>query len=154
MFRKILLATVVLAMASHVMAKSIVAPWPVPIEPPICPEAPSGYTYRWVPAVCRTVSERVWVGERTQWVEDWIQVAPGRWERVWRTITIAGHYETITRREVVSEGYWQLVRVVPMPRPVPYEHVDRVPGTVGVEGYSRGAGEDLSKFSGLSEWPK
>jgi len=156
MFSKLLAAAVVLVMAGPVGAKMIVSPpWPVPIEPPVCPEPPVGYTYRWVPAVYRTITERVRVEERAQQVEDWVQVGPGRWERVWRTVTIPAHYESVTRRELVSEGYWQLVRVMPYPRPMPYPGpVVSDPPTVGVEGYSQRGGEDLSKFSGLSEWPE
>jgi hypothetical protein len=157
--RALVFCAMVMAVGSPVMGRVAimpVPPYPIPVEPPACPTPPYGYTYRWVPPQYRTVVERVWVPERTQMVEDWVQISPGKWEKVWRTVTIPGHYETVRRTELVAAGYWQLVRVdppvyprpVPMPRPVVSE-----PGTVGVEGYSKGSGEDLSKFSGLSEWP-
>jgi hypothetical protein len=156
--RAILVAAAMLMLASPAMGRVSIAPWPVPpIEPPGYPgDPPAGYVYRWVPPVYRTVTERVWIPERIERVEQWVEVSPGCWERVWRTIVIPGRYEHVTRRVLVSAGYWQLVRVDrPWPRPVPLPRpVITNPPTVGVEGYSRSGGEDLSKFSGLSEWPE
>jgi hypothetical protein len=136
---------------------ALIAPIPRPVppvyDPPACPEPPPGYVYRWVPPVYQTVYERTWIEEVRRQVCDWVQVAPGRWEQVWTTTIIPAHWEMIARRELVSAGYWELVRIeMPPPRPVPMPAAN--PGTVGVEGYQQRGGEDLSKFSGLSEWPE
>jgi len=128
-------------------------PFPPIYDPPIQPEPPVGYYYRWAPPVYRTVYDRVWVEERTERVMQWVEVAPGRWQECWTVRTIPAHWETTTRQVLVSAGYWELVRIEP-PRPIPMPHpVVITPGPVGVDGYSQHGGEDLSKFSPLSEWP-
>jgi hypothetical protein len=130
---------------------------PIPRPPvwvPPRPEPPPGYYYRWVPPVYRTVYDRVWVEETTQRICQWMEIAPGRWERVWTTTTIPAHWETTARRLLVSDGYWQLVQIAPPPQPIPLPYpVYRNPPTVGVDGYAQHGGEDLRKFSPLSEWP-
>jgi hypothetical protein len=134
-----------------VHAKAIV---PLPPRPP--GPAPVGWVYRYVQPVYTTVTERIWVPERIDWVSEWAWV-DGRYQQVYRQVVRPGHFETTTRRVLISPGYWQLVRAdvvpmpVPLPRPIP---VVGNPGTVGVEGYHTGPGEDLSRFSPLTEWPK
>jgi hypothetical protein len=109
--------------------------------------------------VYRSVTERHWVPEIVRWVQEWCEVAPGRFEQVWRQIVTPGHWETTTRRVLVSPGHWELVRANP-PMPPGRPPVVIVPptapnpGTVGVEGYSSGPGEDLRNFSPLTEWPR
>ncbi len=125
----------------------------VPAPPIVRPPAPAGYAYQWVVPVLRTVRDQVWIPRHVEMVQDWVEVSPGRYEMVMRQNITPGHYETTTRQVVASEGYWQLVRIdPPLPVPVPVVVVVN-PGTVGVEGYGSGPGEDLSKFSGLREWP-
>ncbi len=131
----------------------------VALPPPLRgrPVPPAGWGYQWVPPVYQTVAERQWAAERRDLVTDWVEVGPGRWAQVMREVVVVpGHWEVTTRQVQVSGGYWQLVRVdpppyvpaVPLPRPVV------LPGAVGVDGYqSAEGGEDLSRFSGLSEWP-
>lgn len=77
---------------------------------------------RWVPAHCETVTERVWIPERSQrvWVPPvfnecvdtlgrrhrtivragyWNVVTyPGRWECVTRTVEVPGHWQTVCQR--------------------------------------------------------
>ena len=106
-----------------------------------------------MPPVYRTVYDRIWVEERTERVLDWVEIAPGRWAQRWAIVTIPEHYETTTRRVLVSAGYWQLIRIEPPPRPIPLPRPVVSFGTVGVDGYSRQVGDDLSKFSPLYDWP-
>jgi len=133
-------------------AQAIVGPIPRPPGP-----TPVGYAYRWVPPVYRTVTDRSWVGERIERVMQWTEISPGRWANVLCDVLVPGHWEATTRQVQVSGGYWQLVAVDPMPPPVivplPRPVDMRGGGTVGVDGYGSGGGEDLSKFSGLSAWP-
>jgi hypothetical protein len=133
----------------------------VPLPPPARRPAPAGWTYRWVPPVYTTQTQRVWVEGTSEWVVDYLW-RDGRYEQVWRRVTTPGHWENRTERVEVRPGYWQLVRIEPPPPPVsppiyrPYP-MPRPwqPGapTVGVEGYQRGPGEDLGEFSPLREWP-
>ena len=128
----------------------------VPIGPRPPGPAPAGWVYRYVPPVYRTIADRVWISERVEWVSEWAWVN-GQYQQVYRQVVRPGHYETTTRQVLVAAGYWQLVRLDPPPRPMPMPRPYPVvvnPGTVGVEGYRSGPGEDLSPFSGLSEWPK
>jgi len=172
MIRKILIAAI--GMVGVAMpAMGLVGPpggggggsGPVPalvrISPPPRPIPPPGYVYQWVPPVYQTVMDRVWIPERTEWVRQWVEITPGRLEEVMRQVTTPGHYDTTTRTVLVSNGYWQLVMMDPLPPPViipspPRPVVVWNPGTVNVDGYKPGGlqTEDLSKFSGLKEWPK
>jgi hypothetical protein len=129
------------------------------------PVPPVGWEYVWVAPVYRTVTEQNWVPEKVQWVAEWREISPGRYQQVWRQIVTPGYWQTTTRRVLVSAGHWELVAINPPPPPFieppivlppvyPPPIIVRNPGTVGVEGYARGGGEDLSKFSPLMEWPK
>ncbi len=130
------------------------------------PAPPLGWQYVWVAPVYRTVTERNWVPERVQWVAEWREISPGRYEQVWRQIVTPGYWQTTTRQVLVSAGHWELVAINPPPPPFlpppivvpppvyPPPIIVRGPGTVGVEGYRSSGGEDLSKFSPLTEWPK
>jgi hypothetical protein len=131
-------------------AQALVAPLPRPVPSPV---PPPGWTYVWVNPVYQTVTERNWVPDRTQLVAEWVETSPGHMELVYRQITIPGYWQTTTRRVLISDGHWQLVRV-DAPPIVPPPIIVRNPGTVGVEGYAQIPTEDLSKFSPLSEWPK
>jgi hypothetical protein len=141
------------------------------IRPPT-PAPPPGWVYRWVAPMYQTITEQVWVPERVEWVKQWMEITPGHLEQVLRQVVTPGHYETRTRRVLVSDGHYELVRIEPPPIIVEPPIVIRPPiivdppivirppivapnpRTVGVEGYKSGAGEDLSKFSPLKEWPK
>jgi hypothetical protein len=137
----------------------------VPLPPPaeggrVVPPAPDGWAYRWIPARYDWVTRRVWIEGRTEWVREWVEIR-SHMEEVWRQITSPGHWEERSERVMVNPGRWELVRigppypVEPRPGPFPLPHpIESPSGTVGVEGYARGGGEDLSKFSGLREWPK
>ena len=149
-------AAAVLGLTLSATPASALVSLPRPTPPP--GPSPSGYVYQYVEATYRTISERTWVPDRIDWVTEYVWIN-GRYEQVYRQIVRPGHYETTTRRVLVSPGYWVLVRVetyppyprpVPLPRPVP---VIVNPGTVGVDGYRSGPGEDLSKFSPLKDWP-
>ncbi len=132
-------------------AKAMVALPPRPPGP-----APAGWVYRYVPPAYQTVLDRVWIPGSVEWVSEWVWI-DGRYQQVMRQVVRPGHYETTTRQVMVSAGYWQLVRIDPVPGPIPVPLPRPVvvnPETVGVEGYRSGPGEDLSMFSGLSEWPK
>ncbi len=118
------------------------------------PAPPPGWVYRYVGPVYRTVSEQVWVAEARRLVATWVEIAPGRMEQVYREVITPGHWETRTRQELVSAGHYELVQITSPPIYIPPRIVVVNPGTAGVEGYATGSGEDLSKFSGLSEWPK
>jgi hypothetical protein len=138
--------------------RGMIAPMPRPMPP-------SGWQYVWVAPVYQTVADQTWVPERVEWVAEWREISPGRYEQVWRQLVTPGHWVTSTRRVLVSAGHWELVAVSPpwppmiieppyvMPPVSPPIYV-RGSGTVGVEGYSSYGGEDLSRFSPLSEWPK
>ena len=132
----------------------------VRISPPPRPIAPPGYVYQWVPPAYQTVTDRVWIPEKTEWVRQWVEITPGRLEEVMRQVVTPGHYESAMRTVLVSNGYWQLVMVDPLPPPVIIPSTPRPvvvwnPGTVNVDGYQPGVQtEDLRKFSGLKEWPK
>jgi hypothetical protein len=120
--------------------------------------APVGWAYRWVPPTYRNIVDRVWIAERRDLVQDWVQVSPSRWEQVWREVVIPGHWDTTVRQVLVTPGRWELVRIdAPPPRPIPLPPpvviLPTNPPTVGVEGYKNEPGEDLSKFSPLREWP-
>jgi hypothetical protein len=138
-------------------AKALVALPPIPAPRPV---PPPGWSYVWVPPVYKTVTNRTWVPEVVRWVQEWREISPGRFEQIWRQIVTPGHWEMTPRRVLVSDGHWELVRVEPPPVIVEPPVVIRppviVPGprTVGVQGYNSGPGEDLSKFSPLTEWPK
>ena len=136
----------------------------VPLPPPgggrVVPTAPEGWAYRWVPADYEWVARRVWIEGRTEWVREWVEIR-GHMEEVWRQVTTPGRWEDRSERVIVNPGRWELVRVgppypvEPWPRPLPLPHrVVVTGGTVGVEGYAQGGDEDMSKFSGLREWPK
>jgi hypothetical protein len=129
------------------------------------PVPPLGWEYVWMAPVYQTVTERNWVPEKVQWVAEWRQISPGRYEQVWRQIVTPGYWQTTTRQVLVSAGHWELLAINPPRPPVIIEPpivvppiyppvIVRGPGTVGVQGYSSGMGEDLSKFSSLHEWPK
>jgi hypothetical protein len=143
-------------------AQALVAPRPPGGGPVGRPTPPPGWTYQWVPPAYRTVYDRTWVADQVRWVTDWVQVSPGRYEQVWRQVVTPGHWETTTRQVLVSNGYWQLVRVdLPRPGPFPPGPWNQPPvmwpsspGTVGVEGYGARETEDLGKFSPLREWPR
>jgi len=127
---------------------SLPRPMPVP---------PEGWVYRYAGPVYQTVVERVWIADRVEMVSQWMEISPGRLEQVWRQVVIPGHWETTTRRVLVADAHWELVRLDP-PVPVPYYPppvVVIIPpaGTVGVDGYGTFQTEDLSKFSPLKEWP-
>jgi hypothetical protein len=143
--------------AARVSILPIPRPIPPDWEPPVCPDPPVGYTYRWVAPTYRTVYERVWVEESTRRWPEWVEISPGVWEQRWRTVTVPAHFETTSRQVMVSAGYWQLVKLDPppydYPHPIPLERPVVNSRTVGVEGYSKSGGDDLSKFSPLSEWP-
>ncbi len=131
---------------------------PLPIPSPR-PMPPPGWTCIWVAPVYQNITERSWVPEAVQMVSEWREIAPGRYEQVWRQIVIPGHWVTTMRRVLVSDGHWELVRLDPPPMPPmppvrPPVIVVRNPGTVGVSGYGSGPVEDLSKFTPLAEWPK
>ena len=147
-----ILAAGLLGLASSaVPAKALVALPPRPPGP-----APVGWVYQYVQPVYQTVTDRIWVAERIDWVTEWVWIE-GRYQQVYRQVVRPGRFETTTRRVLISAGSWRLVRVevvpmpVPLPRPIP---VVGNPGTVGVDGYRTGQGEDLSRFSPLTEWPK
>jgi hypothetical protein len=123
----------------------IIAPRPLP---------PPGWVYRWVAPLYRTVTEQVWIPESRRMVAVWVEIVPGRLEQVWREVVTPGHWETRTRQELVSAGHYELVRIDPPIIIDPPRIFVTGPRTVGVEGYASGPGEDLSKFSGLSEWPR
>lgn len=121
------------------------------------PMPPSGWTYVWVAPVYRTVTDSVWIPQRTQLVSDWMEISPGRYEQIWRQVIIPGHYETTTRQVLIADAHWEMVRIDPPPVYINPPIIVRNPGTpptVGVEGYATGPVEDISKFSPLSEWPK
>jgi hypothetical protein len=132
---------------------------------PSRPPAPVGWTYEWVPPVFQQVTERAWTPGASVWVRTWIEIAPGCPEEVWRTVETPGHWSWTTRQVITSPGYWRLVKLLPPPTvsppmlppgpPVLLPRPEGVgPPSTGVEGYSSTGGEDLGKFSGLSEWPK
>lgn len=133
---------------------------------PARPIAPPGYVCQWVPPVYRTVADSVWTPESVSMVPEWVEVSPGVIEQAWRQVVTPGHWTRTTRQVLVAEGHWELVAVAPpfvVPPPVvvappvvitPGPVWTTSPGTVGVDGYGSGGGEDLSKFSGLSDWPK
>jgi hypothetical protein len=138
------------------------------ISPPRpSPYPPGGYEYVWVAPVYQNITEQSWVPERVEWVAEWREISPGRYEQVYRQIVTPGRWVTSTRRVLVSPGHYELIAINPRPpiiidppivinppiivRPPIFV---RTPGTVGVEGYAGGRLEDLSKFSSLSEWPK
>src|SRR5687767_6140184 len=133
--RRILAIGLLLVMGAPAMGRIAIAPWPVPpVEPPVCPhDPPVGYVYQWVPAVYRTVRERVWIPERVRQVEYWVETSPGVWERRWRTVVEPGRFETVTKQVMLREGYWRLARVDgPRPRPVPMpREIPARTGTVG-----------------------
>jgi len=152
--------------AGGVLAGAAQAQSFVPLPPPgdgggrVVPWAPEGWAYRWVPPQYDWVSRRVWVEGRTEWVREWVEIR-GHMEEVWRQVTTPGRWEERSERMLVSAGRWELVRlsppwpVEPWPRPIPVPRPFVTPsGTVGVDGYASGGGEDLSKFSGLRDWPK
>ena len=128
------------------------------------PMPPLGWEYVWVAPVYQTVTDRNWVPEKVQWVAEWREISPGRYEQVWRQIVTSGYWQSTTRRVLVSAGHWELVAINPPPPvfiqppiflpPVYPPIIVRGPGTVGVQGYSSGPVEDLSKFSSLRGWPK
>ena len=123
-------------------------PLPRPVPPP-------GFVYEWVAPIYRTITDRVWIADRVELVADWMETSPGRWEQVWRQVVIPGHWQTATRKVLISPGYWRLARIEPPPIIVPLPRPAVIgPATVGVDGYRSGPGEDLSKFSPLTEWPK
>jgi hypothetical protein len=138
-------------------AHALIALPPIPAPRPV---PPPGWSYVWIAPVYQTVTDRHWVPEAARWVQEWREISPGRFEQVWRQIITPGHWETTTRRILVSPGHWELVRMGPPPiivePPVVISPPAIMPGprTVGVEGYSSGPGEDLSKFSPLTQWPK
>ena len=129
------------------------------------PMPPGGYQYVWVAPVYQNVTDQSWVAERVEWVAEWREFSPGRYEQVWRQIVTPGYWVTSTRRVLVSAGHWELIAISPPPPifidppivvrpPVNPPIIVRSPGTVGVDGYGGGSVEDLSKFSSLREWPK
>jgi hypothetical protein len=112
-----------------------------------------------VPPTYSTVIRRVWVEGTSQWVCDWIW-RYDHYEASWRRVVSPGHWEERPERVESRPGYWELVRIeppVPYPLPRPYPLPTPRPWqgtpTVGVQGYSSGPGEDLSKFSPLRDWP-
>jgi len=122
------------------------------------PAPPPGWVYRWIGPVYQTIPDRIWIADRIEMVREWVEISPGRLEQVWRQIVTPGHYETTTRRVLVSDGHYELVRVDPPvyispPIIVSPPVVVWNPGTVGVDGYKTVSTEDLSKFSPLTEWP-
>ena len=137
----LLAAGLVLSIATATASAIVALPAP---RPP----APQGWTYQWVPPTYRTLSDRTWIPERRAMFDDWAYI-DGRWERIYRESIVPGHWESTTRQVLVSPGYWQLVQLFPPPPQPPA----RIGGTVGVEGYANSTGEDLSKFSPLTEWP-
>ena len=117
MMRKLLIAACLALTASPLTAATarMIAPWPVPIDPPVCPDPPSGYTYRWIPPVYRTESVPVFVNERVEtkcervWIEPAYDVREVvRYERGRRLCTRErvcvrpGHWETVERPVVVD----------------------------------------------------
>jgi hypothetical protein len=129
------------------------------------PPAPPGWAYRWVPPTYRTVFDRLWIPQQCTPVVDWVEISPGHFVQTWRNVLTPGHWQTTTRRELLDPGHWELVALAPPPRfrplpvepipmPLPRPVVLAPTGTVPVEGYSSGPGEDLSAFSGLREWPE
>jgi hypothetical protein len=159
-----LLACAVLALGAGFLATPAQAIAIMPPVPTPRPVPPPGWTYRWVAPVYQTVTDRSWVPETVQWVAEWREISPGVYQQVLRQVVTPGYWTTTTRRVLVSEGHWELVRVEPPPiivdppivirPPVPPPVVVPGPRTVGVDGYRSGRGEDLSKFSPLTEWPK
>lgn len=128
------------------------------------PPAPPGWAYRWIPPSYHTVYERVWIPEQCTQVLDWVEIAPGRYVQQWRSVLSPGYWQTAARRELLDPGHWELVAVdpppyyhplpvEPMPMPLPRPVVVAPTGTVPVQGYASGGGEDLSAFSPLREWP-
>ena len=126
---------------------TIIRPAPTPMPPP-------GWEYRWVAPVYQTITEQAWVPERVEWVQQWMEITPGHLEQVLRQVVTPGHYETRSRRVLLSDGHYELVRVerppiiisppiIVNPPIVVYPPVVVNPRTVGVEGYRSGAGEDL-----------
>ncbi len=118
------------------------------------PAPPPGWVYRYIAPVYRTVTDQIWVAESRQLVPAWIETSPGRMEQVWREVVTPGHWMTSSHQELVAAGHYDLVQVDPPVVIMPQPRVVFVnPGTAGVEGYASAPTEDLSKFSGLAEWP-
>ncbi|HVT82360.1 MAG TPA: hypothetical protein VHM90_17080 [Phycisphaerae bacterium] len=147
-----LLAAAAIAAVSMFTAAPASAIVPIGGRGPL-PVAPPGWVYRYVGPVYRTVADQVWIAETRRLVPVWVETSPGRMEQVYREVITPGHWETRTRQELVSAGHYELVQISP-PIYIPPRVVVVNPGTAGVEGYASGQGEDMSKFSGLSEWPK
>ncbi|HEY4329775.1 MAG TPA: hypothetical protein VGN88_08565 [Phycisphaerae bacterium] len=122
------------------------------------PMAPPGWVYRWVAPVYQNVMDQVWIADRTQMVQEWVEITPGHLQQVWQQVLIPGHWQATTRRVLIADGHYELVQINPFPQPpvviVPAPPVIvRNAGTVGVEGYNSNSTEDMSKFSPLNDWP-
>jgi|GEM_PF-7106772 len=128
-----------------------------PIHPrPIYPEpAPVGYQWQWVPPEYRTEYIRQWVAGYTYMTRAWVEVSPGKFEWVWREITVPGRYEMVPRQVLIREGYWRLVRVPVYVPPAPPIIITPQPATVAPEGFAPGRpADDAGNFSPMYDWPK
>jgi hypothetical protein len=82
---------------------------------------------QWIAPEYRTVSDRVWCPAQFEVrdVERWVHARP-RIERA-RVLVQPGHFEDVTRQEVVCEGHWQDVTRQELVVPGHYEtRIERV----------------------------
>ena len=85
-------------------------PRPSPVPPPRLGLSLDSPAYQ-------NITDQVWIADRTQLVQEWVEITPGRLEQVWRQVVIPGHWETTTRRVLIADGHWELVQINPFPQP-------------------------------------
>lgn len=149
-FAHVAALSVLLLSAATASAIAPIHPWPVYPEP-----APVGYQWQWVAPEYRTDYIRQWVAGYTYTTRAWVEVSPGKFEWVWREVTVPGHYEMVPRQVLIREGYWRLVRVPVYVPPAPPVVITPPPATVAPEGFAPGRpADDAGKFSPMYDWPK